>query len=59
MITVKRKIHGEVASNGKVIHVLAALVLTLLLMAIQIVTLDMAHVHIQTRTLNQRQSHGA
>ena len=56
MITVKRQ---QFAGNGKVIHVLAALVLTLLLMAIQIETLDMAHVHIQTRTLNQHQSHGA
>ena len=59
MITVKRTIHGHLASNGKVIHVLAALVLTLLLMAIQIDTLDKAHVHIQTRTLNRRQYHGA
>ena len=59
MISVLRLIHGQFASNGKVITVLAALVLTLLLMAIQIETLDTAHVHIQTRTLNRRQSHGA
>ena len=59
MIIVLRQTHGQNASNGSMITVPAALVLTLLLMAIQIDTLDMAHVHIQTRTLNQRQSHGA
>ena len=59
MITVLRQIHGQFAGNGKVITVLAALVLTLLLMAIQIECSHTAHVHIQARTLNQRQSHGA
>ena len=53
MITVLRQIHGHIASNGKVIHVLAAMVLTLPLMAIQLMY-TYRHIHRINASLMER-----